>query len=178
MCYHVIFLVRRGMNFEINQNSAKKWLSEDVVPVVVLMQCWKDAQYELRFENDFIFLLLQAIQRLCREEKVLILCIRIYFTCFTGTTSGGTSGEGQDAMRRSGKGTIHHKVRVHGFFSSFFYFSSTLCSVNQTISGFCKTYWYTLPSPVNSTIINHNMCIDPCVISHRISLRIPQGPKI
>jgi len=76
---HVIVLVRKlreifaGMNFEINQNGAKKWLREDVVSVVVLMQCWKDAQYELGFETDLIFLLLQAIQQLCREEKVLVL---------------------------------------------------------------------------------------------------------
>ncbi|XP_065912227.1 anaphase-promoting complex subunit 5-like isoform X2 [Dysidea avara] len=57
------------MNFEINQNNAKKWLREDVVPVMVLMQCWKDSQYDMGCETDLIFLLLQIIQRLCREEK-------------------------------------------------------------------------------------------------------------
>lgn len=63
------------MNFETNQNNAKKWLREDVVPVMALMQCWKDAKYDAGSETDLIFLLLQAIQRLCREEKVFIQCL-------------------------------------------------------------------------------------------------------
>jgi len=63
------------MNFETNQNNAKKWLREDVVPVMALMQCWKDVKYDAGSETDLIFLLLQAIQRLCREEKVFIQCL-------------------------------------------------------------------------------------------------------
>ena len=60
------------MNFQVNRNQDKKWLKEDVIPIVVLLQCWKNTRSHLACENDVIFVILQAIQRMCSAEKVCI----------------------------------------------------------------------------------------------------------
>ena len=47
---------------------------ENVIPIVVLLQCWKNARSHFACENDVIFvilqLVLQAIQRMCSAVKV------------------------------------------------------------------------------------------------------------
>ena len=58
------------MNLEVNKNQDKKWLKEDIIPVVVLLQCWKNERPQLACETDVIYVILQAIQRICRAEKV------------------------------------------------------------------------------------------------------------
>lgn len=60
------------MNFQVNKNQDKKWLKEDTIPIVVLLQYWKDAKSELTCETDLIFVILQAIQRICKAEKACI----------------------------------------------------------------------------------------------------------
>ena len=61
-----------GMNFQVNRNQDKKWLKEDVIPIVLLLQCWKNARSHFACGNDVIFVILQAraIQRMCSAEKV------------------------------------------------------------------------------------------------------------
>ena len=59
-----------GMNFQVNRNQDKKWLKEDVIPIVLLLQCWKNARSHFAGGNDVIFVILQAIQRMCSAEKV------------------------------------------------------------------------------------------------------------
>ena len=58
------------MNFQENKNQDKKWLRRDVVPVLVLLQYWKNTRLRLACETNVIFIILQAIQRICIAEKV------------------------------------------------------------------------------------------------------------